>query len=165
MLLNKVTIKNFKAIEETEIDLAPFTVIVVANGSGKSSVLQAMHWMFQSGRNLSIDTNKDFRKGSTLSEKDATYMPSPDYRNSGYGPEYGNGAHMPRFDLSIEATDDNGNTVNAAMWIKSAKNEGLSVHVPSANEFVRKLRDRNQEISSYIPGLAGIPLAEENGRR
>ena len=161
MLLNKVTIKNFKAIEETEIDLAPFTVIVGANGSGKSSVLQAMHWMFQSGRNLSIDTNKDAGKGSTLSEKDATYMPSPDYRNSGYGPEYGNGAHMPRFDLSIDATDDNGNAVKAAMWIKSAKNEGLSVHVPSTNEFVRKLRDRNQEISSYIPGLAGIPLAEE----
>ena len=161
MLLNKVTIKNFKAIEETEIDLAPFTVIVGANGSGKSSVLQAMHWMFQSGRNLSIDTNNDARKGSTLSEKDATYMPSPDYRNSGYGPEYGNGAHMPRFDLSIDATDENGRAVKAAMWIKSAKNEGLSVHVPSANEFVRKLRDRNQEISSYIPGLAGIPLSEE----
>ncbi|MBI1263602.1 MAG: AAA family ATPase [Alphaproteobacteria bacterium] len=161
MLLNKVTIKNFKAIEETKVDLAPFTVIVGANGSGKSSVLQALHWMFQSGRNLSIDTNRDEKKGSTLSERNATYMPSPEYRNSGYGPEYGNGAHMPRFDLSVDATDDAGTAVQAAVWIKSAKNEGLSVHVPSNNEFVRKLRDRNQEFSSYIPGLAGIPLAEE----
>ena len=49
MLLNKATIKNFKAIEETEVDLAPFTVIVGANGSGKSSVLQAMHWMEEKG--------------------------------------------------------------------------------------------------------------------
>jgi AAA15 family ATPase/GTPase len=34
MLLTKVEIKNFKAIEETKIDLSPFTVIVGANGSG-----------------------------------------------------------------------------------------------------------------------------------
>ncbi len=161
MLLNKVTIKNFKAIDTTEIELSPFTVIVGANGSGKSSVLQSLHWMLQSGRSLSIDTNKDIKKGSTLSEKDATYMPSPDYRNSGNGPEYGNKGGTPQLDLAVKATDDDGKKVEAQMWIKSARNEGLSVHVPANNDFVRKLRDRNQEFSSYIPGLAGIPLAEE----
>ncbi|WP_319519669.1 ATP-binding protein [uncultured Martelella sp.] len=160
MLLNKVSIKNFKAIEATDIELAPFTVIVGANGSGKSSVLQSLHWMLQSGRSLSIDTNKDVKKGSTLSEKEATYMPSPDYRNSGNGPEYGNKAGTPQLDLSVKATDENENKIEANMWIKSARNEGLSVHVPANNEFVRKLRDRSQEFSSYIPGLAGIPLDE-----
>ena len=119
MLLTKVTIKNFKAIEKTELDLAPFTVIVGANGSGKSSVLQALHWMFQSGRNPSVEARKKNTEGTTLSEKDATYMPSPDYRNAGNGPEYGNKGGTPQLDMVVHASDDDGNDINASMWIKS----------------------------------------------
>lgn len=161
MKLTKVTIKNFKAIHDTTIELSPFTVIVGANGSGKSSVLQALHWMFQSGRNPSVDANKSPKDGSTLSEKNATYMPSPEYRNAGHGAEYGNFRETPQLDVQVDATSADGNTVTAAMWIKSARNEGLSVHVPSNNQFVAALRDRTKEFSSYIPGLAGIPLSEE----
>lgn len=161
MKLNKVTIKNFKAINEATIDLSLFTAIIGANGSGKSSILQALHWMFQSGRNLSVDTNKSPRAGSTLSEKNATYMSSPEYRNAGHGPEYGNFRETPQLDVEIDAQTSAGESVNASMWIKSARNEGLSVHVPSNNAFVAALRDRGKEFSSYIPGLAGIPLFEE----
>ncbi|OYU20313.1 MAG: hypothetical protein CFE34_01035 [Rhodobacteraceae bacterium PARR1] len=161
MKLTSVTIKNFKAINDTTIELGPFTVIVGANGSGKSSILQSLHWMFQSGRNLSVDTNKSPKDGSTLSEKNATYMPSPEYRNAGHGAEYGNFQGTPQLDVEVKATANDGTNVTAAMWIKSARNEGLSVHVPSNNSFVTALRDRNKEFSSYIPGLAGIPLSEE----
>jgi ABC-type cobalamin/Fe3+-siderophores transport system ATPase subunit len=161
MKLNRVTIKNFKAIDEATIDLSDFTVIVGANGSGKSSILQALHWMFQSGRNLAVDTNKSSTVGSTLSEKNATYMPSPEYRNSGHGPEYGNFKDTPQLDVKIDATAADETAAAAAMWIKSARNEGLSVHVPSNNSFVAALRDKSKEFSSYIPGLAGIPLSEE----
>lgn len=167
MQLNTVTIKNFKAIDETTVELGDFTVIVGANGSGKSSVLQAMHWMFQSGRNLEVKPNKVAAagtaesEGSTLSEKDATYMPSPDYRNAGHGAEYGNFKGTPQMGMEVSATDGASAPTQASMWIKSARNEGLSVHVPSSNEFVTALRDRKREFSSYIPGLAGIPLFEE----
>ena len=160
MRLQKVTIKNFKAIEDTCLDLADFSVIVGANGSGKSSVLQAMHWMFQSGRNRSIDANAK-GKGATLSEKDATFMPSPDYRNAGNGQEYGNKQGSAQLDMSIEAQAADGNIVTADMWIKSARNEGLSVHIPSGNAIVTAMRDPSREFSAYIPGLAGIPLSEE----
>ncbi len=169
MQLNEVTIRNFKAIESTTINLAQITVIVGANGSGKSSVLQALHWMFQSGRNLAVGTNavknNDFRQsdGSTLSEMNATYMPSPEYRNAGHGAEYGNFKNTPQMEVEIKATSTDSNEVNlaASMWIKSARNEGLSVHVPSNNEFVQALRDQSKEFSSYIPGLAGIASTEE----
>ncbi len=161
MQLKKVTIKNFKAIDDISIDLNAFTVIVGANGSGKSSILQALHWVFQSGRNLTVDTNNKSTVGSTLSEKNATYMPSPDYRNAGHGQEYGNFKDAPQLDVSIEGVADDETLLSASMWVKSARNEGLSVHVPSNNQFVTVLRDRNKEFSSYIPGLAGIPLSEE----
>ena len=169
MHLKEVTIRNFKAINDTTIKLSRFTVIVGSNGSGKSSVLQALHWMFQSGRNLAVGTNAvkndDFRQsdGSTLSEKNATYMPSPEYRNAGHGAEYGNFKGSPQMEVEIKAisnSEDNA-PLNASMWIKSARNEGLSVHVPSNNAFVQYLRDQSKEFSSYIPGLAGIASVEE----
>ncbi len=167
MQLNEVTIRNFKAIDETNISLERMTVIVGENGSGKSSVLQALHWVFQSGRNLAVGTNavkdNDFRlsDGSTLSERDATFMPSPEYRNAGHGAEYGNKKGSPQMEVEVSATNANGDPLHASMWIKSARNEGLSVHVPSNNAFVQSLRDQSKEFSSYIPGLAGIASVEE----
>ena len=161
MRLNQVTVKNFKAIDTTTLELADFNVIVGTNESGKSSVLQALHWMFQSGRNRSIEANKDRTKGATLSEKDATFMPSPDYRSAGHGQDYGNKQGTAQLDLSVSADADDGTALQADMWIKSARNEGITVHVPSANPFVTALRDQSREFSSYIPGLAGIPLSEE----
>ncbi len=148
MRLRRVSIRNFKAIEDTSLELTDFNVIVGANGSGKTSVLQAMHWMFQSRRNRSIETNKEPSKGATLSEKDATYMPSPDYRNAAHGHEYGNKQGTSQLDMSIDAVAEDGTEVSANMWIKSARNEGLSVHVPSVNSFVPTLRDPNREFSA-----------------
>lgn len=104
-------------------------------------------------------------KASTLSEKDAIYMPSPEYRSAGHGADYGNFKSNPQLDLTIRATDQAGNEHVAEMWLKAVRNEGISVHVPASNELVASIRDRKREISAYIPGLAGIPLVEEKRSR
>ena len=41
-LINSIYIKNFKSIKEQNFQLAPITVLIGANGSGKSSVFQAL---------------------------------------------------------------------------------------------------------------------------
>lgn len=161
MKINEITIKNFKAIEDTTLEFTNFNVLVGTNGSGKSSVLQALHWVLQSGRNRNVETKKKATDGSTLSATLATYMPSPEYRNSANGSEYGNFQNTPKLDLNIKATSGDGGDVEANLWIKSARNEGISVHVPSGNDLTTAIRDVNREISAYIPGLAGIPLLEE----
>ncbi|KYJ99625.1 ATP-dependent nuclease [Microbacterium sp. CH1] len=161
MKITSVTIANFKAIEEATIDLHPtMNVLVGGNGSGKSSVLQALHWMFQSGRNSNVQA-RAVGLASTLSEKDAIYMPSPDYRSAGHGNEYGNNQGKPQLDLTVNAVADDGSGLVASMWLKSARNEGISVHVPTGNAIVGAIRDQSREFSAYIPGVAGIPLVEE----
>lgn len=135
-------------------------VLVGANGSGKSSVLQALHWMFQSGRNHTI-VPRGPGKASTLSEKEAIYMPSPHYKSAGHGGVYGNTSGTPQLDLAVTAVSDDGEEMSASMWLKSARNEGISVHVPSGNRIVSAVRDLDREFSAYIPGVAGIPLVEE----
>jgi len=47
-MLTKLTIENFKAHAHTELTLEPFTVLVGANGVGKTSVLEALHIVGQS---------------------------------------------------------------------------------------------------------------------
>jgi predicted ATPase len=161
MRIQEITIENFKAIETATMELSDFNVLVGANGSGKSSALQALHWVFQSGRNRSVTANRKSTEGATLSENDATYMPSPEYRNSGNGAEYGNFQNSPKLDLKVVARNSEEEEIEAGFWIKSARNEGISVHIPSGNAITAAIRDQRREFSAYIPGLAGIPLLEE----
>lgn len=42
IMIESVTIKNFKCLRDVTIKLEPFTVFVGANGSGKTSILQAL---------------------------------------------------------------------------------------------------------------------------
>lgn len=44
-MLRKLTVKNFKGISSIQIELNSFTVLIGQNGSGKSTVLQAMELM------------------------------------------------------------------------------------------------------------------------
>jgi predicted ATPase len=42
-MIQKVHIQNFKSLRDVSIELERFTVFVGANGSGKTSVLEAIH--------------------------------------------------------------------------------------------------------------------------
>ena len=158
MKLRQITIRNFKAIPDTTLDLADFTVIIGANGSGKSSVLQALHWMLQCATHRTVRPQR--QGGETISERAAPYMPTLDYRNAGHGQTYGSYVGSPQLDLFARG-DFDGAIHEADMWIKSGRNEGIKVHIPAQNEFVRALRSLDRQITAYIPGLAGIPLQEE----
>ena len=157
-MLRRVEIRNFKAIDHAQLELGAFNVLVGRNGSGKSSILQALHWVFQSGRNPRV-AQANIEKASTLSERAAIYMPSKEYLMSAHGQRYGNKMDSPRLTLDVNY-ELNDQTVSAQLWLKAARNEGLSVHVPSNNAFVSELRNRKREFSSYIPGLSGVPLEE-----
>lgn len=159
--LTNAKVKNFRALANVEVPLSEFTVILGSNGSGKSSVLQALHWAIQSARNPKVDTNKaEGNDGSTLSQNDADYLPSPDYKNASHDKPFGNFKNAPRMDVELSASLEEDHPT-ALIWLKAARNEGTTVHAPSNNPIISTIRDRRREFSSYIPGLAGIPLQEE----
>lgn len=68
MILTRLEIDNFKSLNDFDIDIHPFSVIVGNNASGKSSILQALDFMAQgvksdfsnylSDRNLRVDDIK-----------------------------------------------------------------------------------------------------------
>jgi predicted ATP-dependent endonuclease of OLD family len=57
-MLRSVEFKNFKALRDTRLSLAPFTLILGPNGSGKSTALQAIQ---------SAAVNNNLPYSSTLS--------------------------------------------------------------------------------------------------
>ncbi len=128
-------------------------------------MLQALHWVIQSARHPSVDTNKSIKDGSTLALNDAIYLPSPDYKKVGNEGVYGNFQNSKKLDLKLTADMPDGTRHDIKLWLKAARNEGLSVHIPSNNEISATIRDRQREFSAYIPGLAGIPLSEERRAR
>ncbi|MEP7120820.1 MAG: AAA family ATPase [Byssovorax sp.] len=42
-MITRLTVENFKCLQKTSLDLGPFTVLIGANDSGKSSLLDAIH--------------------------------------------------------------------------------------------------------------------------
>ncbi|MCB0629248.1 MAG: AAA family ATPase [Saprospiraceae bacterium] len=64
-MIERVGIKNFKSYKNAELKLAPLTVLIGANASGKTNALEAIRflsWMAQ-GQKLSKLQNDDFIRG------------------------------------------------------------------------------------------------------
>ena len=43
ILIDKIRIKNFRALKDIEINLKPVTILVGANNSGKTTLLRALN--------------------------------------------------------------------------------------------------------------------------
>lgn len=49
-MIHKIEFKNFKALRDVEVPLERFTVIVGPNSSGKSSILEGLHYLTQASK-------------------------------------------------------------------------------------------------------------------
>lgn len=49
MRISKVNIKNFRCLQDLELEVGELTVLIGANSTGKSSTLKALGWFFEGG--------------------------------------------------------------------------------------------------------------------
>jgi AAA15 family ATPase/GTPase len=81
-MLTRVTIRNFKGLDEAIVDLAQSVVLVGPNNSGKTSTLQALalwemglrQWL---GKRQSLSPS-DKRSGVSLNRRDLVSVPTPE---------------------------------------------------------------------------------------
>lgn len=59
MKLIKLTVRNFRCIENDAIELTPYTVLVGRNGTGKSTFLEAMQFFYSPGYSLKKEDFSD----------------------------------------------------------------------------------------------------------
>jgi AAA15 family ATPase/GTPase len=157
MNLKKLKIIDFKKIRSVELDLADVTILVGANGSGKSSIIQAAH--FASCLIRQADSVKQ-DKTSTVSIDELDYLPTNNYKSLGHKSNWGNneGTSSSKIEFSFEK---NGIETTAHCELRSARNYGVSIKGLVPQELTNILRTKKKFFSAYIPGISGIPNREE----
>jgi len=87
MRLTGITIERFKLLERVDFDIDGVNAFIGGNNSGKSTIIQAVHFAFTILQSLNI-SNKwpvKAKKSSTISPLELIYIPSEDPYSLGYG--------------------------------------------------------------------------------
>ena len=158
MELNSITVKKFKKIKKAKINLADLNILVGANGSGKSSALQAIHLascLMRQARELRGD------RTSPVSINELDYLPSDQYPELGHNAAWGNMTGTPSSEVSFLFRDDEENQKNAWCEFRSARNAGISVSGAVPGSTSNLFRGTGKFFSAYIPGISGIPNQEQ----
>lgn len=158
MKLSKLEVKNFKRISNVEIPLADVNILVGANGSGKSSIIQAVHLACCVTRQAD---RVDSTKTSAVGVDELDYLPTDDYKTLGHQANWGNAAGSPASEVALYFEKPDGTTVEARSKLRSARNAGISITGSISNELSPLLRAKRKFFSAYIPGISGIPNREE----
>jgi ABC-type branched-subunit amino acid transport system ATPase component len=156
--LSKIKIETFKKIREIEIGTGSLNILVGANGSGKSSILQAAH--LASCLLRQADRIRTGTGTSTVAVMDLDYLPTDEYARLGHGESWGNKRNTPSSKVTFTFEDDAGQEVKALCEARAARNAGISVsgHLP---EEVRSMfRGQDTYFSGFIPGISGVPNSE-----
>ncbi|MEI4516851.1 MULTISPECIES: AAA family ATPase [unclassified Stenotrophomonas] len=167
MKLESIKVEKFKRIDAIELPIADLNILVGSNGSGKSSILQALHLA------SCLMRQADRIRGSTatVSINDLDYLPSDQYWKLGHGADWGNKWDSPSSKVEFRFLDDAGgagppNIVTAKLAMRSARNAGISVTGDLPDSVRPLFRGQDVFFSGFIPGISGIPNVEhKNSKR
>ena len=86
MRLSTLTIERFKRIERVDFNLSGMNILIGGNNSGKSTIVQAVHFAFTLLQSLTIAEKwpVQAKKSSTISPTELIYIPSEDLLVAGF---------------------------------------------------------------------------------
>lgn len=154
--LRSIEIKNFKAIEQLTLPLGDVTVMVGPNGSGKSSVLQAIHWAARAASYIPPQSQSEVVAFDRLD-----YSPSCEPLKTAHKMELSSDRGTPPTTVifnHVQTEEGTASAANIKIW--AARNRGgISVHI-DGGAAVSPFKQREEVITAYIPGLAGLSEKE-----
>ncbi len=152
-----VDIKRFKCIENLTIGLGNVTVLIGGNNSGKSSVLQALHFATHLYNRVEFVTRAGRLSGS-IREADLVGCPVATIESISFRQTLGRRqANRPQNQLLLKLTDTEGN--EAALELTEGHNRNIQV-ASNDGPLVTQMRDRERTYAIFVPGLAGITPSE-----
>lgn len=133
-------------------------LLIGGNNAGKSSVLQAIHFAISALRSAKIYGKGGNQPATTLGLNQFTFLPTNEVMKinhwvpmtQSYGPS-----------IQFWYTAPNGNGATFMLRLYRGKNANVSLSYNKGSSFFTKASDLKQPFSVFVPGLAGLPLAEE----
>jgi hypothetical protein len=158
MELQAVEVTSFKRLQKIELLTPTLTVIVGGNNSGKSSLLQGIHFaitVLQSAR-LSAEGGKPL---NTLGFDQFIYKPTGDLiRLNHAGPITSKTGPEFSFTYTDAGSKDH---KKFDLKLKRGKNANIAITFDDKSTFYTRAANRTEPLSVFVPGLAGVPLREE----
>lgn len=154
MLIKSISLQRFKKIEAAEIDMHSINVLIGGNNSGKSSVLQGIHFSV-------VAAVASRRVGKqTFTQDNLLFCPTRNFVTLRNGLPYQNQSNFGY--LRIFADTPEGDEVSYEIRVYRGRNEGNVGCERTGNPaFGTIITNSIPPFSIYVPGLAGIPQIEE----
>lgn len=146
-------IERFKRITDAVLNLGPLNVLIGANNSGKSSIIQALH--FAVGVLQTIRLSDSRRSASTLNPSQLIYSPTESVYPLGLG-----GRLLEDIDQSIKISFDLDTGESCSVAIRKGRNRNINVQVEGIDT-AAKISDLSHPFTIFSPGLAGISKNEQ----
>lgn len=157
MKLKAVRIQRFKVIDDAPFDLGPMNVLVGANNSGKSSIIQGLH--FGVAVLQSIELTGSWTKGKAISTSinptQIIYSPSENLNALALGGRLleKEGSAM-KFTFSLTSGEE------TSVSVRKGRNRNVLVAVDNAVA-ARPLASLENPFTVFSPGLAGVSKTEQ----
>ncbi len=156
-MITSVTIRRFKQLQDITIPLTPLTLLVGANNSGKSSILQAVHFAVSLSQSAKLAGGVNWKNDQyelSLNPAQLLYTPIADVMALATG---GKLAESKLQQVEVILNSSNGNSATVAISRGRNRNVAISITGRSLGE---QLQDMANPFSVYAPGLAGVPKEE-----
>lgn len=156
--LDSVIIRRFKRLEEIDVKLGNVTLLIGANNSGKSSILQAIHFAVSIAQTARlVGEGVSWRNDSyelSFNPSQLLYSPVADVLSLATGGTL----QEPRpSQIEIELRDDQG--ARCTVGLRRGRNRNIAVSI-IGREIGEQLMDLTRPFTVYAPGLAGVPKEE-----
>ncbi|GAB3056231.1 AAA family ATPase [Stenotrophomonas tumulicola] len=152
--LTGVKVQFFRRLRLADVILRGLNLVVGGNSSGKSSLLQAIHF------GVSVATARRVTEKETFSQDALLYCPSNDFTELRHATPYTNQTHWGS--LTFLAKTPSQTVVEHRISIYRARNKGnVGCRRTGDVRLGQLVSDPSRPFSVYVPGLAGISRVEE----
>lgn len=157
-MITSVTIRRFKQLQELTIPLTQLTLLVGANNSGKSSILQAVHFAISLSQSAKLAGGVSWKNDTyelSLNPAQLLYTPIADVMALATGGKLAEAKAQRQVEVIL--LDASGQSATVAISRGRNRNVAISIKGRTLGE---KLQDMAKPFSVYAPGLAGVPKEE-----
>lgn len=158
MKIERIRIRDFKGIRDISLELDNANLLIGGNNSGKSSVIQGIHFAISALRSARLHGKGINQPVTTLGVNQFSFLPTNEIMRINHRRPMTQD-DGPIFDFFYMTAAGKENKFTLSLY--RGKNANVSLNYNKNSAFFAQAADLKSPFSVFVPGLAGLPLIEE----